>query len=210
MIQQNNTVTAPSFPVDFQAWKDLTHRLGETFYERAQAQNDSDEFVRENYEDLKQHGYFKALVPQELGGAGVTHSQMAEIIRIIGRYCGSTALALSMHQHLVSANVWKYIHGKGGEPTLRKVVEKGLILISTGAGDWLESNGNMEKVEGGYLVSADKHFASQSAYADVLATSAPYLHPEEGWQVLHFAVPIKAEGVTVKNNWKMRPIPTCR
>jgi alkylation response protein AidB-like acyl-CoA dehydrogenase len=36
---------------------------------------------------------------------------------------------------------------------------------------------------------------------DVLVTSAPYHSPEEGWQVLHFAVPMKSEGVCVLNDW---------
>jgi len=36
----------------------------------------------------------------------------------------------------------------------------------------------------------------------VLVTSAPYNSPEEGWQVLHFAVPMKSEGVCVLNDWQ--------
>ena len=132
MLQQNNTVTANPYPTSFEDWKNLTHELGQTFAERAQVRNDSDEFVTDNYEDLKAHGFFKALIPVELGGAGVSHSEMCEIVRIIGRYCGSTALAFSMHQHLVGANVWKYIHGKGGKPTLRKVIEKGIPINGEG------------------------------------------------------------------------------
>jgi len=37
---------------------------------------------------------------------------------------------------------------------------------------------------------------------DLLVTSAPYEDPKEGWQVLHFPVPIKSEGVTVNADWK--------
>jgi alkylation response protein AidB-like acyl-CoA dehydrogenase len=46
-----------------------------------------------------------------------------------------------------------------------------------------------------------KSFASQSAIGDVLVTSAPYHDSEAGWQVLHFAVPMKSEGVGVLNDW---------
>lgn len=84
---------------------------------------------------------------------------------------------------------------------LQKVVNNQLVLISTGARDWLDSNGEMKKTEGGYLVSAKKQFASQSLAGDVAVTSAPYLHPDNGWQVLHFAVPMKAEGVSVLDDW---------
>jgi alkylation response protein AidB-like acyl-CoA dehydrogenase len=50
-------------------------------------------------------------------------------------------------------------------------------------------------------LSARKHFASQSAAADLAVTSAPYLHPENGWQVLHFAVSFQEKGVSVLDDW---------
>jgi alkylation response protein AidB-like acyl-CoA dehydrogenase len=180
---------------------DLTHELGVLFEQRAFEHDRQGTFVEDNYKDLQKHGYFIALIPEELGGLGISHSTFCEHIRIIGQYCGSTALSLSMHSHLVAANVWKLRKGMGGEDVLQKVVQKELVLISTGARDFLESNGEMERVENGYLVSAMKFFASQSAYGDVVVTSAPYLDPKEGWQVLHFAVPMSADGVQVMSDW---------
>ena len=179
----------------------LTNELGKNFEERASEYDTQGTFVEKNYRELKEHGYFIALIPQELGGLGITHSELCDHIRIIGTHCGSTALALSMHSHLVAANVWKYQKGLGGADVLKKVVDKELVLISTGARDWLESNGEMVKVQDGYLVSGMKFFASQSAFGQVAVTSAPYQDPVEGWQVLHFGVPLSSEGVTVLNDW---------
>jgi len=68
------------------------------------------------------------------------------------------------------------------------VATEQLVLVSTGARDWLESNGSMRAVEGGYRVSARKAFASGSPAGDVAITTAPYEDPALGWQVLHFAV----------------------
>jgi alkylation response protein AidB-like acyl-CoA dehydrogenase len=182
-------------------WLELANKIGAACYERA-AQHDQEEtFVEKNYAELKANGFLSATIPVELGGGGASHSEMCDILRTLGQYCGSTALALSMHQHLLATNIWKYRQGQGGEPVLRKVAEKQLILVSTGAKDWLESNGEMTKTEGGYLVSGVKHFASQSAVGDVLVTSAPYEDPNDGWQVLHFPVPFTSEGLTVMNNW---------
>jgi alkylation response protein AidB-like acyl-CoA dehydrogenase len=132
-----------------------------------------------------------------LGGGGASHREVADILRILAQYCGSTALALSMHQHLIAATVWKYRRGQGGDALLKNVAEKQLVLVSTGAGDWLESNGSATQTDGGYLVSAHKHFASQSAVGDVLVTSAPFID-----EVLHFPVPMSAQGVTVLNDWR--------
>lgn len=182
-------------------WVDLVHHLGKDFWARAAEHDRDGTFVSQNYADLKQQHFFSALIPSELGGGGVSHAQMCDILRTMAQYCGSTALAFSMHQHLLAANIWKYKKGQGGEEMLKKVAEKQIVLVSTGARDWLESNGKMEKTAGGYLVSAQKHFASQSAIGDILVTSAPYQDAEQGWQVLHFPVPFKSAGVTIMNDW---------
>jgi alkylation response protein AidB-like acyl-CoA dehydrogenase len=76
------------------------------------------------------------------------------------------------------------------------------VLVSTGARDWIESNGHMERVEGGYRVTAVKHFASQSAAGDILVTSAPFEDPENGARVLHFTVPFGSEGLGIDENWR--------
>ena len=184
-----------------QDWINKTHELGREFEKRAADYDRAGSFVAENYAALKEHGFFKATVPEELGGDGVSYSTMAEVLRILGQYDGSTALSLSMHQHLLAATIWKYRHGQGGEALLKHIAAEQRVLISTGARDWLESNGEMIRAEGGYRVRAMKFFASQSAIGDLLVTSAPYLDPEKGWQVLHFPVPMIAEGVSVLNDW---------
>ena len=183
-------------------WIDVVHKLGKDFESRATEYDRDDLFVVENYSNLKEHGFFKAIIPEELGGSGVSHSEMCNILCLLAQYCGSTALALSMHQHLLSANVWKYKQGQGMEEMLKNVAAKQPVLVSTGANDWLESSGEMRKTKDGFIVSAIKHFASQSAVGDLLVTSAAFEDPECGWQVLHFAVPFKSPGVKTLGNWQ--------
>ena len=183
-------------------WLELTHELGGDFKTRAAEHDEDDSFVTENYAALKAHDFFGAMVPKEFGGGGVSHSEMCGILRTLAQYCSSTALAHSMHQHLVGTALWKFNHGQGGEPMLRSVAAKQLVLVSTGANDWLESSGEAIRVEGGYRVTATKPFASQSAGGDLLVTSAPFNEPGTGWQVLHFPVPIPSDGVTVLDDWR--------
>ena len=178
-------------------WIEIARSLGEEFAGRAEAHDEGDTFVSNNYAALKERRVFAAGIPEELGGGGASHREIADMLRTLAQYCGSTALALSMHQHLIAATVWKYRRGQGGEAMLKNVAEKQLVLVSTGAGDWLESNGSATKTDGGYLVSARKHFASQSAVGDMLVTSAPLMD-----EVLHFPVPMNAPGVTVLNDWR--------
>lgn len=176
------------------------HELGPVLAERAALHDVEGSFVAESYTELKEAGLFAAAVPAELGGGGLSHAEVCNVLRVLAHYCPSSALTLAMHQHLVAANVYKYLKGQPGEAVLRKVVD-GAVLVSTGGRDWLESNGQMRRVEGGYLVSARKAFASGSRAGDIFVSSARYDDPEEGPLVLHFGVPATSEGVRTEDDW---------
>ena len=133
----------------------------------------------------------------------MTHAEMCNVIRVIAHYCSSTALAFSMHQHLIATALWKYKHKNEGEEMLRNVAEHQLVLISTGARDWLGSNGELKKIDGGYLLSGKKHFASQSVAGDMAVTSATFLNHYGEWQVLHFSVPMNSGGISVADDWNV-------
>src|SRR5207248_5538562 len=51
-------------------------------------------------------------------------------------------------------------------------------------------------------ITARKIFGSGSPAGAMMLTSAVYDDPQEGPTVLHFPVPISAEGVTVQDNWR--------
>jgi alkylation response protein AidB-like acyl-CoA dehydrogenase len=181
---------------------DIVGQLGPGFASRVTENDQNDLFVQDNFDELKAKKMFSALIPRELGGGGVSHSEMCHAVRKIGRNCPSTALTFSMHQHIISAAVWNHMRGNPGAALLEKVVSNELVLVSTGATDWLGSNGEMTKTEGGYLVSARKYFASGCMAGNVLVTSAPYNDPDDGRIVLHFPVPMKTEGVSIEENWQ--------
>lgn len=181
--------------------KAILDEVGPIFAERTAAHDADDSFVEENYALLKERKVFSATVPKDIGGGGASHREMCEFLRGLAGYCSSTALAVSMHQHLVAAQVFNRKNGKPA-PVLEKVAANEIVLVSTGAGDWLLSNGSAEKVEGGYRVNGKKAFASGSLAGAVLVTSSIHEDPKEGKQVLHFPVPMSAEGVSVGSDWK--------
>jgi alkylation response protein AidB-like acyl-CoA dehydrogenase len=185
--------------LDLQA---LVQIIGPRFAEGAAERDAGDVFVADHYDVLKQHKVFSALVPAELGGGGVSHSAMCRFLCQLAHYCPSTALALSMHQHLVAAAVYNHRNGKPGQKLLEKVAASEVVLISTGANDWLESSGLATRADGGFRINARKPFGSGSPKGGVLMTSAPFEDPKEGWQVLHFAVPFSAPGVSLANDWQ--------
>jgi alkylation response protein AidB-like acyl-CoA dehydrogenase len=176
--------------------------LGPIFAERASRYDNSDGFVAENYSEMRTAKLFSVLVPKEFGGGGHSYSNVCNLIRGIARSCGSTALSFSMHQHLIAAAVWHHRHGKPGQQLLRTVADGEKVLVSTGANDWLTSNGILEKCDGGYRFTAKKAFASGCLAGDLLVTSGQYNDPRAGSQVLHFSVPMSAEGVRIDRVWE--------
>jgi acyl-CoA dehydrogenase len=201
VLRQVSFVEAEHMTMD-RDFASIIDDLGRTFADRAADHDERDQFVADNFLALREHKVFSAAVPQELGGGGVSHRQMCGALRALGRQCSSTALSLSMHQHLVAAQVWNHRHGKPGKALLEKVAAEELILISTGASDWLSSGGRLEKVDGGYRLTARKVFASGCPMGAMLVTSAQYEDPNDGWQVLHFPVPLSAEGVRIEEDWR--------
>ncbi|WP_343521616.1 acyl-CoA dehydrogenase family protein [Sphingomonas sp.] len=168
-------------------------------------QHDAEErFVADGFARLKAAGFFKALVPAHLGGGGAEFAEVFGAIRVLGAACGSTALAFSMHTHLVAAAAWRLAHQNAPtEGLLRRVAAEDLILVSSGGSDWLDSGGVAEKAEGGFRITARKPFSSGCEMGDLLMTSAVYDDPEAGPTVLHFGVPLGARGVSIEATWQV-------
>ena len=185
-------------------WVAAARELGPVFAARAAQHDADDSFVYDNYAELKAARFLSAGVPAALGGGGASHPELCALLRELARHCGATALALSMHTHLVGAIVWRWRQGQPVEPLLRRIAAEQLVLVSTGASDWLDSSGRAEPADGGYRVSGRKVFASGSPAGDLLVTSAVLAGEAEadGPTVLHFALPLTASGVTVLDNWR--------
>jgi len=183
-------------------WVEVARSLAPEFGMRAADYDESGEFVAENYHELGEHRLFSAGIPEALGGGGASYEELCDVVREIGRHCGSTALAFSMHTHPVLLNVFKYRRGdQSAAKTLEKLAENELVIANTGANDWLESSGTAERVEGGYRVDARKHFVSGGPGADVFITSATHTG-DNGREVLHFAIPFNTEGVEIIETWR--------
>lgn len=157
-------------------------------------------FVADQIEMLRERRLMSMLVPAELGGGGATHAEACRVVRELAHGCPATSLTFAMHTHLVAAQVWRHHHDLPA-PVLPKVVASELMLVSTGAKDWIESSGTATAVDGGYRVSATKAPSSGAPAGDVLITSARWDTAPEGPQVIHFSVPFTAPGVSVESTW---------
>jgi alkylation response protein AidB-like acyl-CoA dehydrogenase len=185
-------------------WQAEACRIAADIADCAATHDDDDSFVSEGFNALKQAGFFTALVPSALGGGGATVGEICNAIRIVAGACGSTALAFSMHCHLIAVAAWRWKHQNAPtEALLKRVVTEDLILVSSGGSDWLESAGKAEQVDGGFRISARKAFSSGSPVGDLLVTSAVHEDPENGSTVLHFALPLKHDQVKHLATWQV-------
>jgi alkylation response protein AidB-like acyl-CoA dehydrogenase len=184
-------------------WPRLMHEIGPTFAARAADYDVADAFVAENYAELKTRRVFAAGVPSELGGGGASYAELCEMLRILARYCSSTALTLSMHTHLVATTVWRWRRDPAPfERLLRRVADEQIVLVTSGASDWLTPSAKAERVDGGWRVAGRKIFASGIPAGDLFMTQAIYDDPEAGPTALHFALPTDDPAVIAQNNWR--------
>ena len=184
-------------------WVVIVGELGPDFASRAAKHDAEGSFVAENYELMRQRKLFSAAVPEDLGGGGASHSDICAVIRELAHYDGSTALAFAMHSHLLATLIWRHQRSltPPSEPVLRRIAAEELVLVSTGGSDWLDGSGVAVKVEDGYLYTGRKIFSSGSPAGNLLLTTGVYDDPEEGPTVIHFAVNLKGEGVTILDDW---------
>src|SRR3989475_10629547 len=146
-------------------WVSVARDLETDFATRAADHDANDTFVAENYQAMRAAKIFSAPIPSELGGGGASYAQHCTIIRTLGRGCGSTALAYSMHSHLLQALVWRHRHNATppAEPLLRRIAAEELVLVSSGGSDWVDGSGKVEKKNGGYALKPRQSFASGEA-----------------------------------------------
>lgn len=179
----------------------MAARLAADFAGKANRHDREETFVADNYGKLMRAGLFRAAVPAALGGGGAGIGAMCDVIRLLGRGCGSTALAFAMHTHQVVIPAWRWTHQPAAraavEPLLKRVATTETILLSSGGSDWVGGSGRAERVEGGWRIRARKAFVSGAPVGTLLITGAV----SDDGEVIHFALPMDAPEVTLRDTW---------
>ena len=180
----------------------IAERLATPFRERATEIDQEARFPHENYEEMRRSGYLAALVPGELGGLGATLGEMSRAQQALARGCASTALAVNMHHFQVGAAVDGYHAGAPTEALLRRVVDEGIVLASTGAefivaGDWTTPT-TADRDGDQYVLNGHLYFCSQADGMDLVRVNA---RDTRSGELLVLPVPADAPGLTVIPTW---------
>jgi alkylation response protein AidB-like acyl-CoA dehydrogenase len=191
------------------------------FAPRAALHDREASFPTENYRDLREAGLLAICIPRSHGGLGADYRTYALAAAEIARYCGATALTWNMH---VCSTLWagpladdlemdaavRAEHERRRALHFRRVVADGAIY----AQPFSEANASAlgavpfgtaaKPVDGGWLVTGRKVFASLSGHADyygVLCTEVAKEGKASRRDTLYLAVPAGAPGVQVTGEW---------
>ncbi len=181
---------------------EIATQLADEFRATAAEYDRTGEFPTANYDRMREAGYLRAAVPEELGGLGAGLAQMARAQQALARGCASTALAVNMHQFQVGVAADGWRNGGPTEAMLRRIADEGPILASTGAeaivaGEWSPST-TAERRNGEWVLNGRKFFCSQAPGMDVVRVNA---RDTESGDFLVFSVARSAEGVSIVETW---------
>jgi indole-3-acetate monooxygenase len=182
----------------------IAEALAPEFAAVSKSHDAGDKFVADNFARLRESGLLEIGVPKDLGGGGASLQDMCDMLRILGRACGSTALAFAMHTHQVAIPAWRWHHSPPAkaavEPLLKRVAAERLFLLSSGGADWVGGSGTAQKEDGGYRITARKSIISGAPMGNLLVTGA--VSDEDGGPfVVHFAAPMRAPEIRILDTW---------
>lgn len=191
---------------------ELAQDLATKFRRRAAEFDRRGEFPQANYEDIRQSGLPKLVVPTEFGGWGANLLETLLTIEALGVGDGSTALSITMHFQTLGGAAEKRSWPESLFAELcRAVVERGALLnfIATEPELGSPSRGGKPKTTAkpvaatgkrpaGYLLNGRKNFATMSPALDYMITMAALDDGSD--QTAHFVV-TPGEGVEVLETW---------
>src|SRR6516225_11115970 len=140
-------------------------------------------FPTENFRDMHGEGLLAICIPKEEGGLGADFATYCIAAAELGRYCGATALSWNMH---VCSTLWsgaladdlpmtpadRAAHEKRRHVHYRRIIERGAVYSQPFSEGGAAAAGGVafgtqaRPVDGGFVVTGRKIFASLSGAAD--------------------------------------------
>ena len=180
--------------------------LGE-IHSRAARYDAENTFPEEDYDQLRNAGYYAAFVPEEFGGSGLTLSEIAAEQTRLAKAAPGTALGINMHQIIVGLGRMLVDAGRSeGEQILRDAADGHLFGFGISEpGNDLVLFGSISDAkpteDGGYTFTGTKVFTSLSpAWTRLLTFGADSESSDAPKSV--FAILRREDGgVTIKDDW---------
>ena len=171
----------------------LSDSLLDSIHQRADHYDRSNEFPELDYQALKEAGYYKAFVPKEFGGHGLTLEEIAQEQTRLAKAAPGTALGINMHQIIVGLGRHLVAHGQAVGQQILKDAAQGHLLafgISEPSNDRVLFGSICQaqpQSDGGYLFYGDKVFLSMIKACSRFVTFATDSSQEQAQSVFAYA-----------------------
>jgi alkylation response protein AidB-like acyl-CoA dehydrogenase len=184
----------------------LTPDMLARFAKRAPQYDRDNVFFSTDFEELREAGYLRLAIPQELGGAGLSLADVAQQQRRLGYHAAPTALAINMHLYWtgVAADLWRA--GDRSQRWLLEAAADGEVFAAGHAESGndipvLLSTTKAERVEGGYRFTGRKSFGSLSPVWTYLGIHGMDTSDPAKPVVVHAFMPRDTEGYRIEQTW---------
>ena len=193
---------------------DLVRAMGPTMEERAVRYDRQASFPFENFADFRDNGLLGVSIPTAHGGMGAGYADYVRVSEEVGRHCGASGLTFNMHN---ATMLWcgevadlldmtpqqRAEHEERRTRMYRGVIEHGHIHsqpfsegLAPGATAGVGTSA--VPVEGGWLVSGRKIFASLSGAATFYNVTCQV----PGEDIIRLlGVPADGDGVSLIDDW---------
>lgn len=185
----------------------LTDELLERIHSRAAGYDRDNAFFTEDFDELVEAGYLKAMVPTEFGGGGLSLEELTREQMRLAAAAPATALAVNMHH--IWVGVAKTVHDRGddsvdfvleeagaGEVFAFGISERGNDLVLFGSTTQARPDG-----EGGYSFHGTKIFTSLSPAWTRLGTFGMDTTSEDAPRSVYGFITRAGGGFEIKDDW---------
>lgn len=174
--------------------------------ERAAGYDRDNTFFTEDFEELKEAGYFTAMVPKEFGGPGLSLEDITREQMALAGAAPATALAVNMHQVWMGVANTVYRTGDTSINFMFETAMAGHVFafgVSEAGNDLVLFGSNSRaqaQEDGGYTFYGTKIFTSLSPGWTMLGTFGAEEGPD-GEQVNVWGFVDRDSGVQIKDDW---------
>lgn len=184
----------------------LTDEMLTRFDERATRYDRENRFFTEDFEELRERGYFRASVPASFGGLGLSLAEINRLQRRIAYVAPATAIGVNMHHYFVG--LCADLHRAGdpsGDWVLARAAEGHIFAAGHGeAGNDLPvllSSATAERVAGGWEFTGHKIFGSLSPVWTYLGIHAMDTSDPANPQIVHAFLDRNASNYRIEETW---------
>jgi alkylation response protein AidB-like acyl-CoA dehydrogenase len=184
----------------------LTDQLLAGFESRVRRNDEQNTFFADDFRELREAGYLRLAVPEELGGFGQTLAGVVREQRRLAYHAAPTALAINMHLYWtgVAADLWR-----AGDTSLAWLLEeaaRGKVFAAGHAESGndipvLLSTTKAERVDGGYRFTGRKSFGSLSPVWTYLGIHGMDTSDPAQPKIVHGFMPRETKGYRIEETW---------